>query len=131
MTTSFGVKPCDVKRERSRHNVVGLMMMSLMASALAALSAACSDGSTRTPFTTTSEPSTGATPTEPGSEPPSSTETTTSSTQPPPATTATTTAATDAGPPPPTCKKAAPSNVCGVAPQCGCAPTETCDVADS
>ena len=29
-----------------------------------------------------------------------------------------------------TCAKAPPSNKCGVAPQCGCAPTETCDVND-
>ncbi len=30
-----------------------------------------------------------------------------------------------------TCVKAAPSNKCGVAPQCGCALTETCDVQDN
>jgi hypothetical protein len=29
------------------------------------------------------------------------------------------------------CSKAPPSNKCGVAPQCGCAPTETCDVLDN
>jgi hypothetical protein len=29
------------------------------------------------------------------------------------------------------CKRSAPSNVCGVTPQCGCAPTHTCDVVDS
>lgn len=29
------------------------------------------------------------------------------------------------------CAKAPPSNKCGVAPQCGCAPTETCDVRDN
>lgn len=28
----------------------------------------------------------------------------------------------------PGCKKAAPSNVCGVSPQCGCGPTQTCEV---
>lgn len=34
-------------------------------------------------------------------------------------------------PEPPACKTAAPSNACGVVPQCGCAPTHTCDVADA
>ncbi len=29
------------------------------------------------------------------------------------------------------CKKAPPSNACGVAPQCGCSASETCDVIDS
>jgi hypothetical protein len=29
------------------------------------------------------------------------------------------------------CKRAAPSNACGVSPQCGCAPTETCDIVDT
>jgi hypothetical protein len=29
------------------------------------------------------------------------------------------------------CKKAPPSNACGVVPQCGCAATETCDVIDA
>lgn len=32
---------------------------------------------------------------------------------------------------PDTCKRTAPSNKCGVAPQCGCTGTETCDVQDS
>src|SRR5262249_2434892 len=34
--------------------------------------------------------------------------------------------APDAG----SCGKVAPSNVCGLTPQCGCAPNETCDVTD-
>ncbi|MBX3200881.1 MAG: hypothetical protein KF894_22270 [Labilithrix sp.] len=33
--------------------------------------------------------------------------------------------------PPGECARAAPSNACGVSPQCGCAPRETCDVVDS
>ena len=56
----------------------------------------------------------------------------------PPAPTATSTQVTpekptaDASlPPPDTCEKAAPSHICGVVPQCGCAVGETCDVTDS
>lgn len=33
--------------------------------------------------------------------------------------------------PAPACKKAPPSNACGVAPQCGCGANETCDVPDA
>jgi hypothetical protein len=33
--------------------------------------------------------------------------------------------------PPSNCKTAAPSNACGVVPQCGCSKTETCDVVDA
>lgn len=36
-----------------------------------------------------------------------------------------------ATPPPADCKKAAPTNACGVAPQCGCSEGRTCDVVDS
>lgn len=34
-------------------------------------------------------------------------------------------------PPASNCKTAAPSNACGVVPQCGCAKTQTCDVVDA
>jgi hypothetical protein len=34
-------------------------------------------------------------------------------------------------PPPSDCKTTAPSNACGVVPQCGCSKSETCDVVDS
>ena len=36
-----------------------------------------------------------------------------------------------AAPPSGDCKTAAPSNACGVSPQCGCASAQTCDVVDS
>jgi hypothetical protein len=68
---------------------------------------------------TAAEPSTPDTSEEPRSEEPASTPIETE--DPPPAD----------EPPPSDCKTAAPSNACGVAPQCGCAKTETCDVVDA
>lgn len=53
---------------------------------------------------------------------------------PPTATPVTPTAKTGgdaSAPPADDCKRAAPSKVCGVAPQCGCAQTHTCDVVDA
>jgi hypothetical protein len=51
---------------------------------------------------------------------------------PPPAKTTTSTPTPDEPQPEPdTCKRTAPSNACGVFPQCGCAAGETCDVSDA
>jgi hypothetical protein len=54
--------------------------------------------------------------------------------EPPPEKTTTSTP-TPPSPDPPkepdTCKRSAPSNACGVFPQCGCSASETCDVADT
>ncbi len=84
---------------------------------------ACATAVERTPFE--QEPA-GTTPTDPpptNAPPTSTTQSGPTQTQP------------EAGSPdtaaPDTCKRTAPSNKCGVAPQCGCTAIETCDVQDS
>ncbi|MBX3204596.1 MAG: hypothetical protein KF764_05975 [Labilithrix sp.] len=81
---------------------------------------ACSSESTRAPFVAAEPDDTSA----PDGASPAPTATAT------PVTPSTT---NDAGATTPDddCKRAAPSNECGVVPQCGCAPTHTCDVVDS
>lgn len=87
----------------------------------AALLVACSSSTERTPFTeepatAPTEPPTSAPPTKAPQSSPTTTDND-AGTQ--------TDAAVD------TCKKTAPSNKCGLVPQCGCASTETCDVQDT
>lgn len=115
-----------MKRAFSGTRAVGLMSLATLAIAFPIV--ACSSDGSRTPFTTAAT-STGTT--EPN---PSSTSTS------PPETASTTQQESpskptgDGGPVTPVdpgCTKAAPSNVCGVAPQCGCGPTQTCDVTDT
>lgn len=53
---------------------------------------------------------------------------------PPPEQSTTSTPAPPPEPPPPepdTCTRTPPSNACGIFPQCGCGPAETCDVSDA
>jgi hypothetical protein len=79
--------------------------------------AACGDANERAPFVedAASEP---VAPREQELPPPS---------QPPPQS-----PTGDASAPEPTdCKTAAPSNACGLVPQCGCGPSETCDIVDA
>lgn len=95
--------------------------MGLAACAIGAPSIACTSEASRIPFApaATDEPSVPSAP-EPAP--------TTSATQVTP-----TKATSDAGAVTPDdgCERAAPSDECGVVPQCGCAPTHTCDVVDS
>jgi hypothetical protein len=98
-------------------SLVGVTALSM--SVLAGLLAACSSESTRAPDTAaTNEPN------EPNdSASPSPSSPTKSPTEAAPDASAST--------PPGDCKRAAPSNACGVDPQCGCASGQTCDVVDS
>jgi hypothetical protein len=106
-------------RARNRTSLVGFM--ALAACAIAAPLVACASQGERTPFETPATTETG----DAEQEPP---EPTSSATQVTPTKTT-----EDAGEtvPDDDCKRAAPSKVCGISPQCGCAPTHTCDVVDS
>ncbi|MBX3206774.1 MAG: hypothetical protein KF764_17015 [Labilithrix sp.] len=97
-------------------SLAGLTALTL--SVLAGSFVACSSGSTRAAFDTTATDPADSTDPEtpaPGEGP--------------------TEATSDAGgggeAPPGECARAAPSNVCGVSPQCGCASEQTCDVVDT
>lgn len=88
---------------------------------VACTSSACSSSTERAPFTdekpapTASEPEQSAPPSKSPQSQPASTE-------------------SDAGAEPDapdTCKRTAPSNKCGLVPQCGCTLSETCDVDDA
>jgi hypothetical protein len=80
---------------------------------------ACASKATRVPF----EADHSDQPTEP--EAPAPKDTTSAAPEEPPPN-----PVVDAGVPPDNCHKAAPSKVCGVVPQCGCPPAQTCDVTD-
>jgi len=103
---------------RSRTSLVGLT--ALAASMVTFPLVACSSDGSRAPF---SDASTGST-SEPEGAPPVPSTTATQVTP--------TTSTGDAGNTPPDdgCERASPDDACGVAAQCGCAPTHTCDVAD-
>ena len=91
------------------------------ASALVVLAAACATSPEREPFTEES-PSTPVKAPEQSATPPKTTQAGPVTTE------------SDAGTKPDapdTCKRTAPSNKCGLVPQCGCAVGETCDVQDT
>jgi len=94
----------------------------LVLAGLAAASAGCSSAPTRESW---------ADETVPAATPPSATTPSATATAPPPAPAPG--VPEDAGNPDAGdgCKRAAPGNACGVAPQCGCTLAETCDVLDS
>ena len=101
-----------------------LAVFAFAAAPLFALVACSSETTARKGFAeSTSEPSTPNADDEraPPAEEPASTPIATDDDDPPPA----------EDPPPSNCKTTAPSNACGVVPQCGCAKSETCDVVDT
>ena len=97
------------------------MRLALLAIPLFALLACSSEPTARRGFAeTTSEPAEVSGDGTPDEEPAPSPQPTTEDEDP----------KTDE-PAPSNCKTAAPSNACGVVPQCGCSKSETCDVVDS
>ena len=107
-----------------RSGVGFVSCLSTLALALATVVlAACSSSSERAPYTEDS-------PTVPP-ETPAQNGTPVASPQAAPATSQTETDAGTQPDAPDTCKRTAPSNTCGLVPQCGCTLAETCDVEDS
>lgn len=109
-----------MKRSHARSTSSLFGLTALLASVVTAPLVACSSDTSRAPFSAP-EPTETSEPEETAPAP------TTNATQVTPTKTT-----RDAGTsnPDDDCKRAAPSNECGVAPQCGCAPTHTCDVVD-
>jgi hypothetical protein len=100
-------------------------LLPLLAVATVVSAVACSAGSTRTPFGDESptDPAATSTSDQTAAKPPAT----------PPSGPVTSTGDASVPDAPDTCVRTAPSNACGLAPQCGCAGggTETCDVQDA
>lgn len=101
-----------------RASVRSLSFLLVLLLGTGAVVSACA-GSGRDPFLSTTDEVASIEPVAPDASPP-----------PPPAPEAPK-PASDGGDEADPCKRAPPSLLCGVAPQCGCSPTETCDVANT
>ncbi len=115
----------SLRTSRPRPIAVDLVARAAPVTVGLALIAACSSAPTRAPFTD-DVPAAATTP----AEMPEQNSTPPKTPQSGPVTTGSD-AGVDADAGPDTCVRAAPSNKCGVAPQCGCTLAQTCDVPDS
>ena len=109
-----------MKRSPARNTTSLFGLMALTACAIGGPLIACTSEATRAPFAPAATEETRE-PDEPAPAPSAS------GTQVTPSKTTSDGGATT---PDDDCKRAAPSKECGVVPQCGCAPTHTCDVVD-